>query len=260
MIFHYHNAPLYYHQTGKGPAMVFLHGFLESSNLWQTIVPHFESTHTVITLDFPGHGKSACIAKIHSMDLLADVLFKLLEHLSIKEAIFVGHSMGGYVLMALADMAPSKITSLILLNSTPAIDSPERLANRERALELVPKAKDTFISMAITNLFKESERIRYASEIEQLKNEAMAFPLAGILAAIEGMKDRHDTTHVLTNFTGEKHMIAAKEDPIVPFTVCKDIAIRTHTELHPIAGGHVSPIENSVKIVKILRLIVNKCI
>lgn len=260
MIFHYHTTPIYYTLSGKGPVLVLLHGFLESSTMWQTIGPSFETTHTVITLDFPGHGKSASVADIHTMEHMAHVVDALLEHLQISEAVFVGHSMGGYVLMALAEAVPSKISKLVLLNSTPAEDAPERKANRERALQIVPKAKDAFVSMAISNLFSEKNRIRFASTIEQLKKEALTFPLEGILAAIEGMKDRKDRTHVLATLSAEKHIIAAQEDPILSFESCETISEETNSQLHSVAGGHMSPVENSVKIVKILHLIVNNCI
>ena len=200
------------------------------------------------------------MAETLSMELMADVVLSLLEHLSVVEAIFVGHSMGGYVLMALADIAPAKISKLILLNSTPAEDSQERKANRERALKLVPKAKDAFISMAISNLFSEKDRDMYASTIEKLKLEAVTFPLNGIIGAIKGMMQRADRTHVLATIAKDKHMIAAIDDPILPYTDCKAISEKTLTQLHSVEGGHMSHIENSVKIVKILRLIVNNCI
>jgi pimeloyl-ACP methyl ester carboxylesterase len=260
MIFHYHTSPIYYTLSGKGPALVLLHGFLESSTMWEMIVPEFETDHTVLTLDLPGHGKSASISETHTMECMADVLLSLLTHLNISEAIFVGHSMGGYVLMALAEVAPSKISKLVLLNSTPSEDTPERKANRERALLLVPKAKDAFVSMAISNLFSEKNRIAFASTIERSKKEALTFPLEGILAAIKGMKDREDRTHILATFSNEKHMIAALEDPILPFSDCISISEETNTPLHSVAGGHMSHVENFVKIVKIVRLIVNNCV
>ena len=37
MIFHYHNTPIHYHKQGAGPVIVMLHGFLESSSMWQKI-------------------------------------------------------------------------------------------------------------------------------------------------------------------------------------------------------------------------------
>ena len=259
MIFHYRTTPIYYTLKGNGPAMVFLHGFLEHSGMWDAILPEFKANHTLLTVDFPGHGQSGNVAAVHNMELMAEVVQALLDHLDIPKATFVGHSMGGYVVMALAELAPKKISKLVLLNSTPAEDSPARKQNRERALQLVPRAKDAFVGMAINNLFSEKARMTYAVEIEKLKQQALQFPLEGILAAIEGMKDRKDRVGVLSSFTGDKHMICGTDDPILSYTTCKKIARQTETTFHEVSGGHMSHLENTVKIVKILLLIENNC-
>lgn len=251
MILNYNNASIYYEIHGQGPALVLLHGFLESSTMWAQFVPEVAATHTVITLDFPGHGKSDCIAKEHTMELMAEVVHSLLVHLSIPTATMMGHSMGGYVALAFAEKYEKKLHKLVLLNSTPAEDSADRKLNRKRAIGVIRKNPTAFISMAISNLFAEDSRETYASDIQNMKNEALTFPLEGIIAAIIGMKNRKDRTFVLKNFSKEKIMICGSKDPIVPYKTAKILALQTLTTVLKLNGGHMGMIENFDKIVKI---------
>lgn len=251
----YTNTMLFYEVLGQGPAIVLLHGFLESSTMWKEITPELIKEHKVIIIDLPGHGKSECISDIHTMELMAEAVHDVLQHLNISEAIFAGHSMGGYVALAYTELFEAEVSTLVLLNSTPAEDSVERKENRERALTVIEKNPRAFIGMAITNLFTEGSREKYASEIDTLKKEAFQFPLEGIIAAIKGMKIRKDRTSILKQFGKDKIMICATKDPIVPFSVSEIWAKFCDTELKKVSGGHMSHIENKDEIVKMLHFI-----
>ncbi len=152
MIYPYKNIPIYYETFGKGPAIVLLHGFLESSTMWKPLIPQLSKNNLVVTIDFPGHGKSGVISEIHSMELMAEVVDEIIQQLQISTATFIGHSMGGYVALAYTELFSEKVEKLILLNSTPVSDSEERKENRDRALKVIDKNPQAYISMAIGNL------------------------------------------------------------------------------------------------------------
>jgi len=255
MIAHYNNTPIFYDIQGEGPAVILLHGFLESSTMWQDITPHLIKNHTVIIIDLPGHGQSGCIGAIHSMELMAETVFEILKTSKITSAHFVGHSMGGYVALAFAERYKEFIDSITLLNSTTSEDSTDRKLNRNRALKVIAQNRTAFISMAINNLFPENSRNLYNSEIKTLIDEALQFPEEGITAAIKGMKIRKDRTSVLKNFSNKKTMICGTLDPVVPFSEMENIAKITNTTLIKVNGGHMSWIENKGEIVKILHFI-----
>jgi len=255
MIYHFNEVPIFYEVTGEGPHMLLLHGFLESSTIWSTIVSELSRDNTMVTLDLPGHGKSGCIAETHSMELMAEVVYSLLKYLKIKSASFVGHSMGGYVALAFAEKYEHKIGSLVLLNSTTKTDSAVRKRNRERALKIISVNKRAFINMAFAHMFVESSRERYASEFDSLTKEAFTFPTEGIIAMIRGMKERKDRARILENFRRDKYVICGEEDPVVPITVSKEIALTTHSKLIILQGGHMSWLENKDEIVKFLHFI-----
>lgn len=255
MLFNYKNVPIHFETFGKGSAIVLLHGFLESSTMWKQLIPELSKNKLVVTIDFPGHGKSGIIAETHSMELMAEVVNEILQQLQIASATFIGHSMGGYVALAYAEMFPEKVETLILMNSTPASDSEEKKENRDRALKVIDQNPKAYISMAIGNLFAESSREKFATEIEALKTEAYSFPVEGIKAAIKGMRDRKDRTEVLKNFTRDKYMILAEEDPILPLTETKKVGEQCDCSVKIIEGGHMSMLENCDFIVNYLYLI-----
>ena len=255
MIFQYKNSAIFYETFGQGSAIVLFHGFLESSTMWKSLIPQLSKNNFVITIDFPGHGKSDIISETHSMELMAEIADEILKHLKISSATFIGHSMGGYVSLAYAEMFPEKVEKLILLNSTPIADSEEKKENRNRALKVIDQNPQAYISMAIGNLFAESSREKFAAEIEALKMEAYSFPVEGIQAAIRGMRDRKDRTEVLKNFSNEKYMILAKEDPILPIMETKEVAEFCNVSTKIIEGGHISTIENFDSVANYLRFI-----
>jgi pimeloyl-ACP methyl ester carboxylesterase len=251
----YNDASVFYTRSGSGPVLVLLHGFLESATMWKRLTADLSKKKTVITIDLPGHGRTGDIAPVHSMELMAKVVSAVLEKEQIPAAEFLGHSMGGYVALAFAELFPEKTNGMILLNSSPSEDSAERKQNRDRAVKLMSTNPRAFIQMAITNLFPEQSRKQYASEINRLKKEAQTFSVKGITAAIKGMRDRKDRTSVLKNFKKKKYMICGTDDPIVPLSVSEILAKHCETPLFKVASGHMTLTENYEEIVKIVHFI-----
>ena len=251
----YRDTQLFYEVHGQGRPWVLLHGFLESSSMWKNLIPELSKDRKLITIDLPGHGKSECHGEVHSMEAMADAVHEVLQHLEIKTAVFLGHSMGGYVALAYVENYSDEVEGLVLMNSTPKEDSPDRKKNRDRALKVMAINPKAFIGMAISNLFAPKSRERYAKEIEDLKHEALQFPIEGIMANIKGMKIRKDRTEILKKFDKSKLLICGKDDPIVPIASSEEVAKICGAKITKIAGGHMSHIENLDKIVKTLHFI-----
>ena len=207
----YKNTAISYSDTGKGTAVVLLHGFLENKKMWDDYIPVLSQKNRVITIDLLGHGDSECLGYVHSMENNAQVIRSVLTHLRIRKAVFVGHSMGGYVALAFADLYPNSTKGLVLLNSTAKADSAERKKNRDRAIVAVKQNYGNFIRMSIANLFSEDNREKLNSEIEKVKKEALKTPLQGIVASLEGMKIRKDREFILHESEFQKLLILGKK-------------------------------------------------
>ena len=185
--------------------------------MWNAFIPEFSKKHRVITIDLLGHGESESLGYVHAMEDNADVVHTVLSELRLRKAIFVAHSMGGYVALAFAELYPEFIKGLVLLNSTSRADSDEKKANRDRAILAVKQNHTTFVRLSIANLFSEDNRERLASEIEYVKEEALKTPLQGIVASLEGMKIRKDR-EVLLHFSAYPMLlILGKKDPVLNY-------------------------------------------
>ena len=86
--------------------VVLLHGYLESLLVWEEFVPYLYKHVRVVTLDLPGHGISVVAGEVHTMEYLADTVADGLRALGIARCTAVGHSMGGYVALALCERHP----------------------------------------------------------------------------------------------------------------------------------------------------------
>ncbi|WP_369765837.1 alpha/beta fold hydrolase [Flavobacterium sp. WC2429] len=246
------NTSIAYSDTGKGTAIVFLHGFLENQKMWNNLIAPITKKNRVITIDLLGHGETECLGYVQSMEDNAEAVHAVLSELRIRKAIFVGHSMGGYVALAFAEMHPDAVKGLVLLNSTAKADSNERKTNRDRAIKAVKQSYKGFVSMAITNLFSENNRERLNDQIEIVKKEALKTPLQAIVASLEGMKIRKDREVLLHLTPYPKILILGEKDPVLDYEETKVQVENTNVELITFPDGHMSHIENQEELTGVL--------
>ncbi|MEZ4722491.1 MAG: alpha/beta hydrolase [Flavobacteriales bacterium] len=109
---------LHYTLTGKGKTVVFIHGAYINSSMWQHQIGAFAEQFQVLTIDLPGHGKSAGVEVTeYSVESYADIVLNLLDDLSIKTASFAGLSLGAMIAQNIAARFPNRVDSLILVGS-----------------------------------------------------------------------------------------------------------------------------------------------
>lgn len=250
--FLYKNTKISYSDTGKGNVIVLLHGFLENQTMWKDLAPEFSKKHRVITIDLLGHGESGCLGYLHSMEDNAGAVRSVLSKLRIRKAIFIGHSMGGYVTLAFAELYPASVKGLVLLNSTSKADSEERKTNRDRAIKAVKIDYMGFVRLSIANLFNPDNRERLVDEIEMVRAEALKTPLQGIVASLEGMKIRKDREFLLRSPAYPILLILGKKDPVLNYEDGLKQIENTTVELAAFPDGHMSHIENREELKNVL--------
>ena len=242
----YKGAKIHFSAVGDGDKipLILLHGFLEDSLIWKPMLKVLQKDRQVICIDLPGHGRSEGVSEVHSMDLMAEVVKKILEHLKIESVSLAGHSMGGYVGLELLKNFPMLLKSILLINSTPIEDSVEKKKIRDRSINLVGKNMEAFISMAISNLYTVESKVKFASEIQNLKNRAMNMEPENVQAALAGMKIRPNYLEELKAFPGQKIIVAGKQDPILDNDELAEIAQKCNCEFHLMEKGHNSYMED----------------
>lgn len=227
--------------------------------MWDAFVPEFSKKYRVITIDLLGHGQTGCLGYVHTMEDMADAVHAVLHELRIRKAIFIGHSMGGYVSLAVAELYPDMVKGIVLQNSTSRADSDERKANRDRAIKAVKQSYTNFVRMSIANLFSENNRERLDAEIEAVKQEALNTPLQGIVAALEGMKARKDREVILHFAPYPILLVLGKQDPVLNYEESLEQIEGTQVKLITYPDGHMSHIENCEQLQKDLSEFFKSC-
>ena len=227
---------LHYDVHGEGPTWVFLHGFLESSTMWDYL-PLDDLPIQQIRIDLPGHGWSFELLNTPSIQLIAKEVQRVLDHLSIANYTVVGHSMGAYVGLELSKM--KGFEHLILLNSNAWADSEQKKQDRLRIANFVHKAKSHFIGEAIPNLFSNPQE--QDQVIEALIKEANCmFPEAIAFAAL-AMRDRTDFTEFVNAHPEKFTFIHGKLDRLVSVEELQ--AKITGPSIHLLDCGHMAHVE-----------------
>ena len=111
------NGRIYYKDQGKGEIIVLLHGYLETSEIWDSFAGKLAGKYRVVSIDLPGHGKSDVFGEIHSMEFMASVIKELMAGSGDGNFFLAGHSLGGYVTMAFVDLFPQLLKGYCLFHS-----------------------------------------------------------------------------------------------------------------------------------------------
>jgi len=210
------NGKVAYSDTGKGRVVVLLHGFLGSKEIWEQTITNLSKTYRVIAIDLPGHGDTDNFGYVHTMDLMAKCVKAVLEKLNLKRYVLIGHSMGGYTALAFADLFPDSIRGICLFHSSAYADSEEKKRDRTRSVKVVKANHRIYTIEVIRNLFATKNLDQLKKELEFASKIAAKTKKQGIIAALEGMKDRPDRRIILQLVDYPIMMIIGEYDNILP--------------------------------------------
>jgi len=93
---------IFYRVFGRGKPVLFVHGFGETGSVWHHQIEFLENRFQLIVPDLPGSGQSAIIDDM-SMEGMAGIMKNILDGEAIRDPVVIGHSMGGYITLALAE-------------------------------------------------------------------------------------------------------------------------------------------------------------
>ncbi len=215
---------LYYEERGQGLPVVLLHGFPFDHTIWQAQQGALSSSARVITPDLRGHGQSPATEGDYTMDLLANDVLALLDRLDVPRAVWVGHSMGGYILMAALRLAPERITGIGLVATHPLADSAEKRIQRRESAELAMEngSADTAFSM-MSQIF--APDVDGTSPLAQSVYDIMVNTSPSAIAgALRGMALRPDSTETLRELSVPAVIVAGAEDKIVELDTARAMA------------------------------------
>src|SRR5262249_14721100 len=108
---------LHYLSAGKGPAIILLHGYAETSRMWRPLIPRLAERYSVVAPDLPGIGDSDIPKDAVDMKWAAARVHDLVRSLGIQKAEVVGHDIGLMVAYAYAAQYPTEVTRLVLMDA-----------------------------------------------------------------------------------------------------------------------------------------------
>jgi len=240
---------LHYRLFGEGKTLVFLHGFLESSTMWDYLPLNEWNVHCIL-IDLPGHGQSSLndSSEIPSIRFMAEEILRVLQAENVEEFTIIGHSLGAYVGLELMQL--STCQKLILLNSNCWSDDEQKRRDRLRVAELVFKAKKHFIREAIPNLF--GRPTDFQNEIAALVEEANHMSADAIAYAALAMRERTDYTEEVVANPSKYVFIHGELDTLVSSEHMRSRLPGIRVHFLPNAG-HMSHMESSEDVFELLR-------
>jgi len=191
MFFSYSGGRIHYSDSGNGTVIVLLHGYLESSEVWNGFAEKLKSEFRIISVDLPGHGLSDVYGEVHSMEFMATAVKNLVDSLDLKKVFLLGHSMGGYVALAFLELFPEYLLGYCLFHSQPFADTPAALEKRRREIEIVKAGKkNKMYPDNVIRMFAPSNLEKFSDSLRKSKDIASQIPGEGITAVLNGMMIR----------------------------------------------------------------------
>jgi 3-oxoadipate enol-lactonase len=206
---------LYYEEAGAGDPVVLVHGMGSDHTVWNGILPLLEGEYRVLAVDLRGHGLSGknpgqCTLKSFARDLIM-----FLDMLNIEKAHFIGHSMGGAVLMKLAIHHPERIRSLVLISSFAYTDNHLNRTLTE-LLKTLPSGYDAFFDACLKFTYTPKFVEKNRNEFRKIKTINSKTVSIQVLEDTINVCLNVDLLDDLKNIETPTLIIAGKKDGFTP--------------------------------------------
>lgn len=212
----YQNNSIFYRIYGKGKPVILIHGFGEDGEIWNNQVEALKDKFQLIIPDLPGSGRSDSIVDM-SMEGMAEVIHSIIHEENIESCPVIGHSMGGYISLALVDKYWNHVSGLGLFHSSSFADSEEKKVNRKKGIDFIKEHNGfKFLETAIPNLFSPLNKDQRPELIDELVEKAHNFSGDALVSYYQAMMHRLDRTDLLRKSTVPLLFIMGKYDQAVP--------------------------------------------
>jgi len=250
--FQYKSTNISYNIHGKGKAVVLIHGFAEDSEVWNEQVNFLQKNCQLIIPDLPGSGKSGFLSEENAViEDYAKIINALLENEQINNCIMIGHSMGGYVTLAFADLFPGKLNGFGFVHSTAFADDEKKKEARAKGIKFIEEhGVYSFLKNTTPNLFAQKFKDEQPEKISELIEKGKLFTKEALIQYYRIMINRPDRTNVLTNSNVPVLFVIGTEDVAAPM---QDLLQQVHlpkvSDIHIIKeAGHMSMLEKPLEL------------
>lgn len=237
---------LHWREAGEGDAVVLLHGFPLHSRMWAPQLETLSASHRCIAPDTRGFGRSAMGAEPFSMDLFADDVAALLDHLGVERATLCGLSMGGYVAFAFWRRHRARVERLILADTrATADDDAGRMRRRIASEEVLREGASAIAPLQLDKLLGETTRRSRPRVVEEVRAMMDAAAPRAFARAQSATAARPDSTRLLPDIDVPALVVVGDEDALIGADDARAMAgALPHGRLSVIEGaGHLASLE-----------------
>ena len=242
--------------------LVLIHGYPLDHTMWFGVIASLGAGVRTIAPDLRGFGKSeTALEGEPAIEAYARDILRQLEESNIPRAVIAGMSMGGYVALALAEMAREKIAGLALVNSQCFADTEEA---RKARRELIQKVREGGPSVAAQAAIPKMFAAARTSDPDFQRfviSGAEAAGVDGIAWALEAMARRPDRSHILTDAFYPTVVLHSDEDQFIPVEKARKMA-ELNPQTHFVSvkkAGHAAAIEAPDEVADKLRKFLELC-
>ncbi|MFO0844458.1 MAG: alpha/beta hydrolase [Gemmataceae bacterium] len=205
---------LAYDDVGRGRPLVLLHGFPLSRAMWRPQRDELAKHCRLITPDLPGFGDSPPAAA-PTVEAMADAVADLLTRMKLTEPVVLGGlSMGGYVSFAFVRKYPTRLAGLILADTKADPDDETAKANRDKMIGFAStNPPSAVVEQMLPKLVAPSAPPEVVAELKRI---GAAQRPAGIVAALQALRNRPDSTPTLAQVRVPTLILVGREDALTP--------------------------------------------
>ena len=216
---------LAYSDRGTGLPMAFLHAFPLNRTMWTQQESALSSQFRVITIDLRGHGESDAPLWRYSLDQAADDVHALLDHLSIAQALFVGLSMGGYILLTFYRKYADRVKGMVLADTKAQADTPEGKAGRFQMAQIAYKQGPSAIADIMLPKLLSPATIQTRPElVQRVRTMIEGNQISGIAGDLMAMAEQPDSVPLLKQIVCPTQIIVGELDHATPLADAKLMA------------------------------------
>lgn len=253
---HSDDAEIAYRVEGSGPPVVLLHPFPVHHEFWNPIIPALSSRYRVLRPDLRGHGDSGIGQGPAFMSKHAADLARLMDAEDIGKAIFVGCSIGGYILFEFWRRYRNRVSALAICDSRPQPDTPEgRSARLKSATDVLELGTEQFFETMIPRLLGRTTLSMRPDVVANAHAMMRKMSAEDVSLVQRGMAERPDSVGDLKTINVPTLIVIGEED--ILSTVADGELMRQHipgSQLKVIPkAGHYSPYEQPDAVGPILR-------
>ncbi len=232
---------LHFTDEGSGTPLVFIHGYCESHSIWSEFVRPFTNHYRVICLDLPGFGQSK-LPSSFTIPEITQTVWSFLDSIDVKTCFVVGHSLGGYITMEMANQQADRMEGFCMFHSTAYADDENKKLNRTKVMEFVAKnGTAPFVQTLLPSLFADPQH----PMAEILLKEARNITPDAVIGYAGAMRDRSDTTKVYVSFSKPVlFFMGMKDTVILPESISEQAELLTVKMVCPLTEvAHMGMLE-----------------